>query len=127
MEVFDKPDLLAQREKEALTAIKKHAPLTYGDDRKIISRLEALIAEKASQETTHVVTEAMTEPSIIPSLLRPPQLPPAGVSPTSLAALASFAQMLQPPPPDEDEFVGRTINTSRVRMRGVINEETENE
>lgn len=118
--VANDPSQVVLRQQEAFAAIRRMAPLTYVNETKIIERLEAVIAEKVSLETPDEPAPQEHQPA-----LRPPPAPaPAPtVAPEAFAAmLAPFVKMLDK---SDDPLSGRQINPSRVRTRGVIQDDNE--
>lgn len=103
-EVYDKPADLAIRQREAFAAIKKAAPLTYADDRKITARLESLIADRL-ETAAPTVREA------------PQAAPPTADAFASM--LAPFLGALQKEQ-DNDPLAGKLINASRIHTRAVV-------
>lgn len=116
MEVASNPTEVLRRREEAFAAIRKLAPLTYADDRKIVARLETLIAERASEQS------APTEPSVDEPALRVPQLAPPpgeGSTPSIEELLAPLKRLFNRTSEEDvsadDPLVGKPIKEPRLK------------
>lgn len=113
MNVSSKPELVSTRLHEAFVAIRKYAPLSYRDDKKIEQRLESLIIEKAN-------LNASTSPEEDNQTLRVPPIE-TFTPPDPTATLATLARLMRGEPPAlDDPLIGRAINASRIKTRGTI-------
>ena len=115
-EVVHDPQALRDREREALAAIRRIAPLTYGDDEKIVARLESYISEKA-------LLEMEMPPTPTTARSQAPTVTPTDVS-NPFEALSKLAQLMTPQPTADDPLVGKSINVSRIRSRTVIQDDS---
>lgn len=104
-----------KRQAEALAEIKRMAPLRYGDENKIVAKLEEIIAERLTRMA------AQDEAAMARATGEPIEEPPTPPPPTRTETLQHMMELLRSgsPPSAHDDLTGTALKTP-IKTRPLI-------